>query len=748
MTSINLNLINENNRNKHFTSLEQGNAYSELVSKKKNYALSNKPDIMDKNINVDVLETIENVNDIKNKSFLNQDYTFLSLTKQNVDTINKTIINTNENDGLKKRYKVLLKEYENVLKQIQENTNDYLKRTSPNNPYLNKLIRFSTKELAYVTNLGVVKLISDEKIVEQLEIPKNIININIPFIDKYLNPGAKILTNPPLVAGTPLRKNESIGNEGQNVYVNKLFNKEVKSNYIGCYSDADVINMEFIGEKPKPPENLIKNGNFDQPSLRKNSFKYYTDNTSVPNWSFNGAAVINQSRSWGYKMPYPNGDQCVSIQTDYSIMQKVSLKKGIYILSFFACGRNCCEQPPVSNPIDIKLNDKVIYNFTPVINVWNKYIVPVKIDNNDNYNIVFQGLGKDQSTAIQNIVLLSQNANMDGNYTFNMCKEEALNGGYKYFGLQSVSKDESMGFCQVGNKNTTKTRLTNKEKSNACISMNDGNVGGGLGTSALYELESLGYKNNLGKVGYIGQNAELYAYNSKDMQYKNTYNKVSNFDKNGNLGGSASSLSGTTVNKCEQMCNTNKNCAGYSFNRSTNTCVLKNNTIDKSPLKPTNDVDLYVRNKEIHNIPYGISDNVINIDSRDYEYYSKGQNYKDSIYILPNINKELIKKKNELEVKLKNVLTQITNNAALYKSNNENIVSQTKKNYGINNEYLNELEKLKEKIKTFDKENNIQNILDDSEIVMTHNNYMYMTWSILAMSGLILYLGISKRQEM
>jgi hypothetical protein len=163
-------------------------------------------------------------------------------------------------------------------------------------------------------------------------------------------------------------------------------------------------------------------------------------------------------------------------------------------------------------------------------------------------------------------------------------------------------------------------------------------------------------------------------------------------------------------------------------------------------LKPTKNVDLYVRNKELHNIPYGITDNIINIDSVDYENYNKGKNYKDSIYLLPNINKQLIKKKKELEKNLKNVLTQIVNNAALYKSNNSNIVSQTKTNFNVNNDYMNELKKLKEKIKTFDKENNIQNILDDSKIVMSHNNYMYMTWSILAMSGLILYLGMSKRE--
>ena len=510
--------------------------------------------------------------------------------------------------------------------------------------------------------------------------------------------------------------------------------------------------MEFIGNKPEPPKNLIKNGNFENPLLRKNSFKYYRDNTSVPHWTFEGAALINESSAWIFKMPYPNGAQCVSIQMDYSIIQTIKLEKGNYILSFFACGRNCCAKTSGSNPVDIKLNDNVIYNFTPDINVWKKYIVPVNITTNGEYKLAFKGVSnEDRSTAIQNVVLLSQDANMDGNYTFNMCKEEALNGGYKYFGLQSVSKNESKGFCQVGNKESTKTALKNKEKSKDCVKMNDGNVGGTLNTSALYELDSLGYKKNLGKFGYVGPNAELYAYNEKDIKYQNSYNKRSNFDKtSGNLGGKNTVLSGTTVNTCQQMCNTNNNCEGFTFNRSTNTCMLKNKNMDVVPGKPANGIDLYSRNKEIKqdSIPYGITNNVINIDSVDYEYYNKGQNYKNSIYILPNINKDLIKKKIDLENKLKSVLTQIINNAALYKSNNQNIVSQTKTNVGVNDTYLLELEKLKEKIKTFDKENNIQNILNDSEIMMTHNNYKYMTWTVLAMSGLILYLGMSKTQEM
>ena len=48
-----------------------------------------------------------------------------------------------------------------------------------------------------------------------------------------------------------------------------------------------------------------------------------------------------------------------------------------------------------------------------------------------------------------------------GSYTYEQCKEAAINGGYRYFALQGVDYSTSQGYCAVGNNKTTSTSLGN-----------------------------------------------------------------------------------------------------------------------------------------------------------------------------------------------------------------------------------------------------------------------------------------------
>lgn len=52
-------------------------------------------------------------------------------------------------------------------------------------------------------------------------------------------------------------------------------------------------------------------------------------------------------------------------------------------------------------------------------------------------------------------------ATTSGTYTYEQCKEAAINGGYRYFGLQGVDYSTSQGYCAVGNNKTTSTSLGN-----------------------------------------------------------------------------------------------------------------------------------------------------------------------------------------------------------------------------------------------------------------------------------------------
>jgi hypothetical protein len=76
-------------------------------------------------------------------------------------------------------------------------------------------------------------------------------------------------------------------------------------------------------------------------------------------------------------MPYPGGNQAVSLQNTTSIDTTLSLQSEVtYVLKLQACGRNCCQGTTTSNPINIELYTNLnalvsrIATFTPPINSW------------------------------------------------------------------------------------------------------------------------------------------------------------------------------------------------------------------------------------------------------------------------------------------------------------------------------------------------------------------------------------------
>jgi len=156
---------------------------------------------------------------------------------------NKKIISNNDFssqqsiiNNLRDEYSKTLVEYEKLLAEISGDTTGYINRVNPNNPYLNKTIRFTTGHICYVTNQGIVKWIPSMDIWDSVNVPKNFISLNIPWKDSYNTPGTTIPTTPPLITGTNVQLNQSFGNEGANVFVNE-FIKNPQSSYVGCYNN-------------------------------------------------------------------------------------------------------------------------------------------------------------------------------------------------------------------------------------------------------------------------------------------------------------------------------------------------------------------------------------------------------------------------------------------------------------------------------------------------------------------------------
>ena len=357
-------------------------------------------------------------------------------------------------------YNTTLGEVSGITQDYNNENASYLARVSSSNPYLNTNIRFTTGQICYVTNQGVVKWYPNPEIWEATAgsngCPSSaqVTQLNIPWIEAYNTQGATIPTTPNLITGTPMTSGQSCGNEGSNVFVNSMVGSNVTSNFQGCYADnPETPAMTFLGGAPPAAANVIQNGNFSYPSIQANSYQYINSPTQVPGWDFSNGCLLNNSGAWGYPIPYPNGNQCVSIQMTNSISQSFNLPSGLITLTFMACGRNCCDGSGQSNPVNILLNDNVIYTVNVGVDSWTNITTNYTITASGEYTLTFQGTWNqgDRSTAFQNIQLIAGSTTEAGTYTQQTCQQAAEDGGYQYFALQNVDPGTGMGYCAVSN---------------------------------------------------------------------------------------------------------------------------------------------------------------------------------------------------------------------------------------------------------------------------------------------------------
>ena len=443
-----------------------------------------------------------------------------NLTDQTNNLLKTTDISsqTQSIQDLQTQYNDTVSEYQTLLSKISGTTSDYINRVSSNNPYLNKYIRWSDSAangaIMYVTNQGIAKPITDKDIFNSIlgingcPDNKKIVSITIPWDSSYAVEGTTIPTSPSLSVGTPMKTSESCGNEGTNVYVDKLLTNST-ANYKGCYADdSSSRTMTFIGSSPPPPSS-IQNGNFSEPVIANNSYKYLVwDITTVPGWNFN-CVLANNSSAWGYPMPYPNGNQCASIQKNQELWTYywISFSPGVtYTISFYACGRNCCDNSGIANPIDVGLEGTKFYSFTPPINKWTKYSANFTVETQQSMRISFKGTwtSGDRSSAIQGVELNSSSSASAGTYTYDMCKDESLNAGYKYFALQNVNTETSKGYCAVSNDSISATKNGTSYVITKVI--------------ALWDTKT----NNTGSYAYLTSQGTLTVYNSSGAAIFNT----------------------------------------------------------------------------------------------------------------------------------------------------------------------------------------------------------------------------------
>ena len=544
-------------------------------------------------------------------------------------------------ENLKKEYNTTLTQYSDLVSKISQNYTDHSSRNNSNNPYLNKFIRFTTGHVCYVTNKGIVKWVPDPTILNSISgkngcpsySSSSQVNLNMPWSTNYNIPGTEIPTTPKLISGTPMRMNESCGNEGKNVFVNSMLSKP-SATYVGCYQDsASNPAMTFIGGAPNVNGSAGGKYTYEQCQLaavmggynffalqnvnstnglgycavsnnQTTSTQYGTSYVPVPLWSSNTSgkpatyAILTNAgtlsvRDGNGNVYYTTPNSSVNCaQITYSMSDNVDAPGND--LGFFSnqnvnsCKTLCNERALCSGFAFNKSNNNSCWIKTGGLNNTgkNKARTMYKKTVNTSQCVFFLSLQSDGNMCIYKGTPNARN-NTYVWCSFTNGKQQVANGNYTpskgKYGQPFITTN------QVLNKGDWLSSVDGKL---LLIMQNDGNLVlytfkinctnsltnnpsnsktyGGVNANAIYNIGKTGIKTNLGQVAYVDPDSQLYPYPSSNITYDNTYSTVI---QNSAIQGSDIQGAATTniknVNDCMNVCNKDKNCNSFVFDTST-----------------------------------------------------------------------------------------------------------------------------------------------------------------------------------
>lgn len=160
--------------------------------------------------------------------------------------------------------------------------------------------------------------------------------------------------------------------------------------------------------------------------------------------------------------------------------------------------------------------------------------------------------------------------------------------------------------------------LNTSEKSSACMKIGE-NMVSKIDANAINSLFYKGYPKNIGKMGYVDENSELWEYPSSMIKPTNNYNMVSGYDyTDDSIPGQL--FTNSSVDLCETRCNERNDCGGFVYENSTQNCTLKKNIpYLNSKMTPNPRTNVYKRNSKIDSPIQELN----KIDSIQWENYNK-----------------------------------------------------------------------------------------------------------------------------
>jgi hypothetical protein len=252
---------------------------------------------------------------------------------------------------------------------------------------------------------------------------------------------------------------------------------------------------------------------------------------------------------------------------------------------------------------------------------------------------------------------------------------------------------------------------------------------------------------DIGKVGYLDLKGKMHEYPDNMVSQGNTYTNVGSYDSFEN---DINGIKGTSHTTCEAACNKNPKCSGFFWDKGSKMCYLKDSSMFptglRQPILNQDGNELYVRNKSVTN-GASCTKSVESGTAAQWELYPTTT--KMSMDTLCNIglsNKAEMADVAAKEQKLSNTLNTMNNTYNTLASEDINLRSAFNSNIkGIKRD-LNHITTIHKKTKksTIDS-NNVDGMMEDSDLSLISQNYKYLLWSILAI--IIVSVGIKVRNS-
>jgi len=672
-----------------------------------------------------------------------------SLTSQTNDVLRNNDYSSQKHtvDNLKQQYDSTLQEYDGLVAKIKGTATNYFDRVNPKNPYLGKNVCLQNGSCGYVTQKGVFKLYPDNDTYTATAGQNGCPNtpyINIMGDGDVNTVGSTISSNPPLIVGTPMTAGQSCGNEGSNVFVNRLISNPTVS-YVGCYADNMVSPlMSFIGGTPASQTS-------SDTATTSGTYTYEQCKEAAINGGYRyfGLQGVDYSTSQGYCAVGNNKTTSTSLGNSYIITSQIAL---------WASGTTGDMQGSIAM---LNGDGTLVVNNTSGTTIFTSP-VPDSVKSQPNPYI---GCYKLNNSSTDNEIADRYSL------TFDQCQDLATDKGYQYFGVGGNNRDDNIKRCLGYNalSDAQESGLSKKCKNQ---------TRGGTAAASIYATDNL---NTLGNCYLILQDdGNMCIYNgtgpsdnqgliwsagtSGQQQAANPIYGAENgkYGKNWITNDSTLAVGdfvGSTNGNIALIMQTDGNLVLYTFTQSTNCAKMADGNMgagiggnalydigkvgNLSNLSKTAYID---QDSKLHSIE-GFSGSTTsdvsgNIDSNTYDNYdySEDTDIPDGLANATDVQKQQLE---QLQSTLKLLASQMSSYTGNYNTGVQSTQSQIDANTQGIQDYLNQIQNINNKIQSYD--SNIDNVLNDSDIVVLQKNYDYLFWSILAAGSVLIAMNLLKK---